>query len=154
MAKKTKETALQHRFRILAEMLSIGPWWRLPLTIRWLKQDYEMPFPLDRQPPIHMPITYGLVGFNKPATKGGRAVKGCNMEVEEEGEGEEEEGASEDKEDELGRSWKKQCGATVSCCLCSEELKVSCCTHSHTLGEYDTSPVSTMQPHTSPSHMA
>ena len=153
MAKKTKETALQHRFRILAEMLSIGPWWRLPLTIRWLKQDYEMPFPLDRQPPIHMPITYGLVGFNKPATKGGRAVKGCNMEEEEEGE--EGEGASEDEEDELGRSWKEQCGATVFCCLCSKELKVSCCTHSHTLGgENDTCLVNTMQPHTFPSHMA
>ena len=40
-----------------------------------------MSFPLDRQPPIHMPITYGLVGFNKPAATG--AVEGTNMEEEE-----------------------------------------------------------------------
>ena len=132
MAKKTKETALQHRFRILAEMLSIGPWWRLPLTIRWLKQDYEMSFPLDRQPPVHMPITYGLVGFNKSAATG--AMKGTNMEEEEEGE---EKGGSEDEEDELGRDWKEQCGTIASCCLCSEELKVSHCTHGHILREYD-----------------
>ena len=91
-----------------------------------------MSFPLDRQPPIHMPITYGLVGFNKSAATG--AMKGTNMEEEEEGE---EKGASEDEEDELGRDWKEQCGTIASCCLCSEELKVSHCTHGHILREYD-----------------
>ena len=49
----------------------------------------------------------------------------------------EEKGASEDEEDELGRGWKEQCGTIASCCLCSEELKVSHCTHGHILREYD-----------------
>lgn len=32
---------------------------------RWLKQEYEIPFPLDKQPPVHMPIAYGLVDIQK-----------------------------------------------------------------------------------------
>ena len=32
---------------------------------RWLKQEYELPFPLNRQPPVHMPIAYGLVDISK-----------------------------------------------------------------------------------------
>ena len=42
-------------------MLTVGPWCRLPLTIRWLKQEYEVSFQPQKQPPIHMPIVYGLV---------------------------------------------------------------------------------------------
>lgn len=50
-------------------MLSIGPWHRLPLIIRWLKQEYEEPFPSHRQPPFHMPIAHGLIDLtaNKQA---------------------------------------------------------------------------------------
>jgi len=107
--KRSRETALQHRFRILTEMLSVGPWWRLPLTIRWLKQEYEMPFPLEKQPPVHMPITYGLVGFNKAGSGRGAVTEGGL---------EEEEGA-----DDLG---KEKHGATSAWCfLCSTELEVS-----------------------------
>lgn len=38
-----------------------GPWHRLPLTVRWLKQECATSFPPDQQPPLHMPIAYGLV---------------------------------------------------------------------------------------------
>ena len=38
------------------------------LYFRWLKQDYEIPFPLDKQPPVHMPIAYGLVDIQKTAS--------------------------------------------------------------------------------------
>ena len=42
-------------------MLNTGPWNRLPLTVQWLKQNYARPFPADKQPPMHMPITYGPI---------------------------------------------------------------------------------------------
>ena len=42
-------------------MLNTGPWNRLPLTMQWLKQDYFVEFPLERQPPAHMPIAYGEI---------------------------------------------------------------------------------------------
>ena len=46
-------------------MLNVGPWNRLPLTIRWLKQEYKMEFDVDQQPPTHMPIAYGLLKKRK-----------------------------------------------------------------------------------------
>lgn len=42
-------------------MLSIGPWNRLPLTIRWLNQEYVKDFQISKTPPMHMPICYGPV---------------------------------------------------------------------------------------------
>ena len=47
-------------------MLNVGPWNRLPLTIRWLKQEYQMEFDVEQQPPTHMPIVYGLLNKKKP----------------------------------------------------------------------------------------
>ena len=32
---------------------------------RWLRQEYQLQFPPDKQPPLHMPIAYGLVGLCK-----------------------------------------------------------------------------------------
>lgn len=67
-------------------MLNIGPWNRLPLTIRWIEQDFAKDFPVmifiqtffkepffinlfclqvDKIPPIHMPITYGPIVSKK-----------------------------------------------------------------------------------------
>lgn len=42
-----------------------GPWHRLPLTVRWLKQECATAFPPDQQPPLHMPIAYGLVDLQR-----------------------------------------------------------------------------------------
>ena len=57
-------------------MLNVGPWNRLPLTIRWLKQEYKMEFDADRQPPKHMPIAYGPLNKRK-------AKKGSKGDMEE-----------------------------------------------------------------------
>ena len=34
---------------------------------RWLKQEYQLQFAPEKQPPIHMPIAYGLVDLTKMA---------------------------------------------------------------------------------------
>ena len=61
-------------------MLNTGPWFRLPLVIQWLKQDYQVDFPVSKQPPLHMSIAYGpiSVGKSTEAGKRGRKRKGEN----------------------------------------------------------------------------
>ncbi|XP_059051218.1 structure-specific endonuclease subunit SLX1 homolog [Achroia grisella] len=56
-----KETEFQFKLRILTEMLRVGPWYRLPLIIRWLEKDYYEEFPTERTPPEHMRICHGSV---------------------------------------------------------------------------------------------
>lgn len=53
-------------------MLRTGPWNRLALTVRWLKQEYRREFEPHLIPPLHMAIAYGLV---KP-----KRVKGDNQD--------------------------------------------------------------------------
>ncbi|GAB1611148.1 hypothetical protein Ahia01_001401900 [Argonauta hians] len=60
-AKKSGELDYNFRLRVLGEMLRASPWHRLPLTIRWLKQDYCREFPPRLRPPGHMPFAYGPV---------------------------------------------------------------------------------------------
>lgn len=64
-AKKKKESPFEYRFRIVSNMLRTGPWNRLGLTIRWLKQEYIQDFSHDCMPPIHMPVAYGPVKIKK-----------------------------------------------------------------------------------------
>lgn len=58
-AKKAKESHFQHKFRILAEMLRIGPWNRLPLKIRWLCEEYSTDFPVSDC----FSMIHGLLGY-------------------------------------------------------------------------------------------
>ncbi|XP_066257724.1 structure-specific endonuclease subunit slx1 [Euwallacea similis] len=59
--KKSKEKMYDFCLRVLSEMLHVGPWNRLPLTIRWLNDDFIKEFPIGKGPPLHMPICYGPV---------------------------------------------------------------------------------------------
>lgn len=67
--KKSNERKFDYELRLLACMLRMGPWYRLPLTIQWLLPQYQKPFPADLQPPLHMPICLGPVKSTKPKAK-------------------------------------------------------------------------------------
>lgn len=77
--KTSKEKGIDFCFRVLSAMLNVGPWNRLPLTIRWLKQEYKMEFDVEHLPPMHMPIVYGPLNKRKPK----KGNNGGSVEVEE-----------------------------------------------------------------------
>ncbi|CAM4752327.1 unnamed protein product [Rotaria magnacalcarata] len=62
LSKNKRKCTLQFKLKILAEMLCIGPWARLPLTVRWLSDKKQV---LERMPPLHMPITSGPINVSK-----------------------------------------------------------------------------------------
>jgi len=59
--KKSREKSYDFCMRLVASMLNLGPWHKLPLTVRWLKPEFKVEFPSELQPPLHMPIVYGPV---------------------------------------------------------------------------------------------
>ncbi|GLV38287.1 nuclease slx1 [Carabus blaptoides fortunei] len=59
--KKPREKTYDFHLRLLAEMLRVGPWNRLPLTVRWLEAEFARDLPADKIPPVHIPICYGPV---------------------------------------------------------------------------------------------
>ncbi|KAM3857618.1 structure-specific endonuclease subunit SLX1 [Diretmus argenteus] len=63
--RSSKESSLQFHWRVVSNMLRVAPWCRLPLTARWLKQEYRMDFEPGLQPPLHIPIAFGSVRAKK-----------------------------------------------------------------------------------------
>lgn len=51
------EASFTFHLRVLAQMLRVPPWVRLPLTVRWLRPDFR--HELCPAPPPHMPIAFG-----------------------------------------------------------------------------------------------
>ncbi|XP_031370387.1 structure-specific endonuclease subunit slx1 isoform X2 [Apis dorsata] len=62
-AKKKLQQKRKIRFHlsVLSEMLKIGPWCRLPLTIRWLDYEFYEEYYRYVSAPMHMPICYGKI---------------------------------------------------------------------------------------------
>ena len=116
--KRSRETGLEHRFRILSEMLSVCPWRRLPLTVRWLVQEYYRDFPSERQPPAHMPIAYGPVEWTSSCS-GKKKTGAREKERREEEEGKEEE-EGEGKWKGEAEEGEKSSSSDVSCFICHQ----------------------------------
>ncbi|XP_003418970.1 structure-specific endonuclease subunit SLX1 [Loxodonta africana] len=51
------EASFAFHLRVLAHMLQVPPWARLPLTVRWLRADFRQD--LCPPPPPHMPLAFG-----------------------------------------------------------------------------------------------
>ncbi|KAL4131110.1 hypothetical protein QTP88_008458 [Uroleucon formosanum] len=63
--KSRTEKAYDYCIRILSEMLHVGPWNRLALSVRWLNMLYRRDFSDDKFPPMHMSICQGPVVCKK-----------------------------------------------------------------------------------------
>nr|KAF6441096.1 hypothetical protein HJG63_012282 [Rousettus aegyptiacus] len=61
------EAAFAFHLRVLAHMLRVPPWTRLPLTLRWLRADFRCE--LCPPPPPHVPLSFGPLAPRSSASK-------------------------------------------------------------------------------------
>ncbi|XP_012243145.1 structure-specific endonuclease subunit slx1 [Bombus impatiens] len=59
--KKSQQKVIEFCFLVLSNMLKVGPWCRLPLTIRWLDYEFFEKYSSYVSAPMHMPICHGKV---------------------------------------------------------------------------------------------
>ncbi|KRZ49092.1 Structure-specific endonuclease subunit SLX1 -like protein, partial [Trichinella nativa] len=59
LRKRQKESALDYHIKILSQMLNVGPWNRLPLTVRWLCEKYETMLKNTIVTPPHIEVISG-----------------------------------------------------------------------------------------------
>ncbi|XP_070155424.1 structure-specific endonuclease subunit slx1 isoform X2 [Polyergus mexicanus] len=59
--KKSTQKKFDFSLTVLSEMLKVGPWCRLPLTLRWLDYEFSESYYGCISLPLHMPICYGKV---------------------------------------------------------------------------------------------
>uniref|UniRef100_A0A8C5QA49 GIY-YIG domain-containing protein n=1 Tax=Leptobrachium leishanense TaxID=445787 RepID=A0A8C5QA49_9ANUR len=75
--KTKKQSSFDFHLFVLYHMLRVAPWNRLPLTLRWLRQEYHRELPPLLQPPLHMPLVFGQVRARPiPKSQGRAAEKG------------------------------------------------------------------------------
>ncbi|KAE8577706.1 hypothetical protein XENTR_v10023023 [Xenopus tropicalis] len=79
--KPKKQSSFDFHLLVLSHMLRVAPWNRLPLTLRWLRQEYRRELPLLLQPPLHMPLAFGQVRA-RPISKGQKGRLGETGEGE------------------------------------------------------------------------
>ena len=63
--KKSRQNVFQFCLVVLSEMLKVGPWCRLPLTIRWLDYEFFEEYSSYISAPLHMPRCCGKVFSQK-----------------------------------------------------------------------------------------
>ncbi|XP_038059653.1 structure-specific endonuclease subunit slx1-like isoform X2 [Patiria miniata] len=115
--KRKTEKRFLFDLRVLSNMLKVGPWCRLPLTIQWLKQEHMREFEDGLQPPVHMPIAFGPVTSIKMHSKTKKKLsKKSNKNAESNLEETEEDRCSEDMVEMTQRANKR-------CDVCSKRLQ-------------------------------
>ena len=74
---KKSEKSLAYQIRLLGAMLTLGPWNRFPLSVRWLRPDLKGDFDFERDnpPPMHMAITYGPIEAAKKKSNSKKSKK-------------------------------------------------------------------------------
>lgn len=58
---KNQQKKFEYSIFVLSAMLQVGPWCRLPLTLRFLDPQFFKGLLSTISPPIHMPISYGEI---------------------------------------------------------------------------------------------
>ncbi|KAL7292104.1 hypothetical protein TKK_0014377 [Trichogramma kaykai] len=66
--KRARQKTFDYLLEVCSAMLNCGPWNKLPLTVRWLDDEFGQKYSTQLTPPLHMPISYGKVTSRKKKT--------------------------------------------------------------------------------------